>query len=44
MVEKKEVEDTLNKFNSDGFPTIIIDNINVIHGFDETKIRKAIKK
>lgn len=42
--ERKEVENTLNKFNSNGFPTIIIDNMKVIHGFDEDRIKKEIKK
>lgn len=40
----KEVEDILNRFNSNGFPTIIIDNKDVVHGFDEDKIKKAVKK
>ena len=42
--DKGEVENILNKFNSNGFPTTIINNITAIHGFDEDKIRKAIKK
>lgn len=41
--DMKEVEDILEKFNSDGFPTIIIDNTNVLQGFDEDKLKRALQ-
>lgn len=41
--DQKEVDDVLDKFEADGFPTIIINNSKVIQGFDEDKIRRILK-
>jgi len=42
--DKDEVQDILDKFNSNGFPAIIINNTKVIQGFDEDEIKKAVKE
>jgi glutaredoxin-like protein NrdH len=41
--DRDEAEKVLDKFNSSGFPTIIINDKIVISGFDEEKIKKVVK-